>query len=286
MEINLANRDAVRRITAHFKLRARKKWGQNFLIRPDIVTDIAAAAQVGPGDRVLEVGPGIGTLTQGLARTGADVTAVELDPMLPAILAETLAHYNNVRIVSGDILKIDLHELMGDEEYTVAANLPYYITTPILMHFLACERLPKRMILMMQREVAERLAASPGTKDYGSLTVTVQYRTRTRVLFDVPPEAFWPAPKVMSAVIEIIPRDVPPVQVHDEALFFRLIRAAFAQRRKTFRNNLKAAGYTAAESDLLLEKAKIDGKRRGETCTMEEFARLANIAYELANLSK
>lgn len=286
MEIELANRGAVRRLIGHFGLRAQKKWGQNFLIRPQVVAAIVAAAEIGPGDAVLEIGPGIGTLTQGLARTGAAVTAVELDPALPPVLAETLAAYVNVRIIEGDILKTDVAALMGNEPFTVAANLPYYITTPILMHLLESGAPIKKLVLMMQREVAERLAATPGTKAYGSVTVAVQYYTRARVLFDVLPDSFWPAPNVVSSVAEFVPREEPPVAVADEKLFFRLVRIAFAQRRKVFRNNLKAAGYTAAMIDELLELAEIDGKRRGETFTMAEFARLANVAHSLAKASK
>lgn len=281
MEYELARKGTVRRLTEHFGLRMQKKWGQNFLIRPEVVEDIVDAAELGPDDRVLEIGPGIGTLTQGLARTGAQVTAVELDPKLPEILAETLAAYPNVRIVPGDILKTDVRALMGDEPFTVAANLPYYITTPILMYLLE-QKLPLvRLVLMMQREVAERLAASPGTKAYGAITLAVQYYTEAHVLFDVEPESFWPAPNVVSSVVEFIPRKQPPVDVRDEKLLFRLVKIAFAQRRKTFRNNIKAAGYESATADALLARAEIDGGRRGETFSLEEFARLTNVLYEL-----
>ena len=281
MEYELARKGTIRRLTEHFGLRMQKKWGQNFLIRPEVVEDIVDAAELGPDDRVLEIGPGIGTLTQGLARTGAQVTAVELDPKLPEILAETLAAYPNVRIVPGDILKTDVRALMGNEPFTVAANLPYYITTPILMYLLE-QKLPLvRLVLMMQREVAERLAASPGTKAYGAITLAVQYYTEAHVLFDVEPESFWPAPNVVSSVVEFIPREQPPVDVRDEKLLFRLVKIAFAQRRKTFRNNIKAAGYEAATADALLARAEIDGGRRGETFSLEEFARLANVLYEL-----
>ena len=281
MEYELARKGTIRRLTEHFGLRMQKKWGQNFLIRPEVVEDIVDAAELGPDDRVLEIGPGIGTLTQGLARTGAQVTAVELDPKLPEILAETLAAYPNVRIVPGDILKTDVRALMGDTPFTVAANLPYYITTPILMYLLE-QKLPLvRLVLMMQREVAERLAASPGTKAYGAITLAVQYYTEAHVLFDVEPESFWPAPNVVSSVVEFIPRKQPPVDVRDEKLLFRLVKIAFAQRRKTFRNNIKSAGYESATADALLVRAEIDGGRRGETFSLEEFARLANVLYEL-----
>lgn len=277
MEVELANLGVVRRLLGHYQLRMQKKWGQNFLIRPHVVQDIVAAANLQPGDPVLEIGPGIGTLTQGLARTGAQVTAVELDPQLPRILADTLANYQNVNIVSGDILKTDIRTLMGGKEFTVAANLPYYITTPILMHLLESHLPIRKLVLMMQKEVAERFSASPGNKSYGAVTLAVQYYTEAKVLFDVPPNSFWPAPNVVSSVVEFIPRSVPPVTVHDTKTFFRVIHIAFAQRRKTFRNNLKAAGYTAEKIDQILTLAQIDGTRRGETFSMEEFATLANV---------
>lgn len=281
MEINLASKGAVRRIISRFGLRLQKKWGQNFLISPAMVAQIVAAADLAPGAPVLEIGPGIGTLTQGLAKTGAAVTAVELDPALPAILAETLAPYPNVRIVSGDILQTDIPGLMGNEPFTVAANLPYYITTPILMHLLET-RLPlRRLVLMMQKEVAERLTAAPGTKAYGAVTVAVQYYTEAEILFEVPPESFLPPPNVTSAVALFRPRAVPPVSVRDERMLFRIVRLAFAQRRKTFRNNLRAAGWDSEACDRLLTEAGIDGARRGETFSLEEFAWLADAATAL-----
>ncbi|MCI5836664.1 MAG: 16S rRNA (adenine(1518)-N(6)/adenine(1519)-N(6))-dimethyltransferase RsmA [Veillonellaceae bacterium] len=281
METNLASKGAVRRIIGRFGLRLQKKWGQNFLISPATVAQIVAAADLTPGAPVLEIGPGIGTLTQGLAKTGAAVTAVELDPALPAILAETLAPYPNVRIVSGDILQTDIPGLMGNEPFTVAANLPYYITTPILLHLLEAGLPLRRLVLMMQKEVAERLTATPGTKAYGAVTVAVQYYTEAEILFEVPPESFLPPPNVISAVALFRPRAVPPVSVRDERMLFRIVRLAFAQRRKTFRNNLRAAGWDPEACDRLLAAAGIDGARRGETFSLEEFARLADAAAAL-----
>ncbi len=282
MEIELANRQTVRRILAHFALRAQKKWGQNFLIRPAVVADIAAAAGVGPGDRVLEIGPGIGTLTQGLARTGAAVTAIELDRRLVEVLAETLAAYPEVRIVSGDVLQTDVGALMEGQPFAVAANLPYYITTPILMYLLE-SRLPlTRLVLMMQREVAQRITAVPGSKNAGAITMAVQYRTQARMLFDVPPSSFMPAPEVMSTVVELVPRPAPPIAVADERLLFRLVKAAFANRRKVYRNNLKAL-YDGAAADAMLAAAGLDGNRRGETFTWEEWRRLTEAAHAYAS---
>ncbi len=281
MEAELANLGVVRRLLGHYQLRMQKKWGQNFLIRPHVVQDIVEAADLEPGAPVLEIGPGIGTLTQGLARTGAQVTAVELDPQLPRILADTLAAYPNVRIVPGDILKTDIRALMGEEEFTVVANLPYYITTPILMYLLESNLPIRKLVLMMQKEVAERLAATPGNKSYGAVTLAVQYYTTARVLFDVPANSFWPAPNVTSSVVEFMPRSEPPVDVQDTKIFFKVVHIAFAQRRKTFRNNLKAAGYAPDIIDRILEGAQIDGTRRGETFSMEEFATLANVICDL-----
>lgn len=283
MEIELADRQAVRRILAHFGLRAQKKWGQNFLIRPAVVAEIAEAAAVGEGDRVLEIGPGIGTLTQGLARTGAAVTAIEIDRQLIGVLARTLAPYPNVRVVEGDVLKTDVGALMGDAPFTVAANLPYYITTPILMYLLESSWPLQRLVLMMQREVAARITATPGEKDGGAITMAVQYRATARRLFDVPASSFMPAPEVVSTVVEIVPRRTPPIEVADEQLLFRLVKAGFANRRKVFRNNLKAL-CDAATADAILAAAQIDGTRRGETFTMEEWARLTAAAQ--ARLSK
>jgi len=282
MEIELANRQTVRRILAHFGLRAQKKWGQNFLIRPAVVADIAAAAGVGPGNRVLEIGPGIGTLTQGLARTGAAVTAIELDRRLVEVLAETLAPYPEVRIVSGDVLQTDVGALMEGQPFAVAANLPYYITTPILMYLLE-SRLPlTRLVLMMQREVAQRITAVPGSREAGAITMAVQYRTQARMLFDVPPSSFMPAPEVMSTVVELVPRPAPPIAVADERLLFRLVKAAFANRRKVYRNNLKAL-YDGEAADAILAAAGLDGSRRGETFALEEWRRLTEAAHAYAS---
>ena len=272
----IASREATMHILQAFHLHASKRLGQNFLIDANVVRGIVEAAGVVPGDRVLEIGPGIGTLTQGLAEAGAVVTAVELDKKLPAVLAETLAGYEQVRIVPGDILKIDIRELMGEEPFKVVANLPYYITTPILMALLE-QRLPVTSIVtMVQREVAERMTASPGGKDYGSLTVAVQYYTEPMIVLDVPPRSFLPAPEVDSVVIACRVRTQPAVAVKDEKLFFRLVRAAFGQRRKTLANALKTMGLDRERLAQAMEAASIDAGRRGETLSLTEFACLAD----------
>lgn len=271
---------AAKPVTLHilktFGIRMSKKLGQNFLIDESVVADIVHAANVSAADTVLEIGPGIGTLTQGLAESGAKVLAVELDSKLIDVLAKTLAGYDNVRVVHGDILKIDISREIMAERYKVVANLPYYITTPIVMRLLE-ERLPiELLVTMVQKEVAERMIAAPGGKDYGALSVAVQYYTEPEIMFIVPPSAFLPPPAVESAVIRCKVRTVPPVQVGDEKAFFRVVRAAFAQRRKTLANALKGAGIPAATVGAMLAAAGIDGMRRGETLSLSEFAAVTN----------
>ena len=272
----IASREVTQHILKVFHLRASKKLGQNFLIDAAVVRGIVEAAELQEGERVLEIGPGIGTLTQGLAESGAQVTAVELDKKLPAVLAETLKGYENVRIVQGDILKTDIRELMGDAPFKVAANLPYYITTPILMALLE-QRLPiRKIVTMVQKDVAERMIAPSGSKTYGALSVAVQYYTAPEIVLDVPPKSFIPAPEVDSVVIACKVRGEPPVTVRDEKLFFRVVKAAFGQRRKTLSNALKGAGFLKDEVQEALEKAGIEAARRGETLSLEDFAQLAD----------
>lgn len=272
----IASREVTQHILKKFHLRASKKLGQNFLIDANIVREIVEAAELGENDRVLEIGPGIGTLTQGLAETGAQVTAVELDKRLPDILAKTLEGYTNVRIVPGDILQTDILALMGSESFKVAANLPYYITTPIIMSLLE-QHLPiTDLVTMVQKEVAERMIAKPGSKTYGALSVAVQYYTEPRIVADVPPKSFIPAPEVNSVVIACKVRQEPPVKTVDEKMFFKVVRAAFGQRRKTLQNALGALGIDKAKLQEILAKVQIDGKRRGETLSLQEFADLSN----------
>ena len=271
----IASREVTRYILKTFNIHMSRKLGQNFLIDADIVRGIVDAADIRPGERVLEIGPGIGTLTQGLAEAGAEVTAVELDKKLPAVLAKTLEGYENVRIVQGDIIKVNIPDIMGSESFKVAANLPYYITTPIIMTLLE-RRLPiSRLVTMVQKEVADRMVAEPGTKAYGALSVAVQYYTQPHVELDVPPRSFIPAPEVDSVVIVCDVREKPPVTVADEKLFFRVVRAAFGQRRKTLSNALKGAGFDKELIRTALPAAGIDGTRRGETLSLMEFAAIA-----------
>ena len=272
----IASREVTTHILKAFGLRMSKKLGQNFLIDAGIVQGIVDAAQIEPGDRVLEIGPGIGTLTQGLAEAGADMTAVELDKKLPAVLAETLKGYDNVRIVPGDILKVNIPEIMGDKPFKVAANLPYYITTPILMALLERHLPITHMVTMVQKEVALRMVAKPGGKDYGALSVAVQYYTEPEIVLDVPPRSFIPAPEVDSVVIACKVRETPAVEVQDEKMFFRVVKAAFGQRRKTLANALKGGGLPKEQVRDAMERAGIDPTRRGETLSLHEFAQLAD----------
>ena len=276
LKATIANPSVTRHIMKAFNLRASKRLGQNFLVDANIVRGIVEAAGAKPGDRILEIGPGIGTLTQGLAESGAEITAVELDKKLPAVLAETLAGYDNVRIVPGDILKVDIPELMGAGPFKVAANLPYYITTPILMELLEKHLPISVLVTMVQKEVALRMIAKPGSKAYGALSVAVQYYTRPHIAFDVPPRSFIPAPEVDSVVIVCDVREKPAVEVKDERMFFKVVKAAFGQRRKTIANALKGAGFTREAIEAVFNKSAIDSGRRGETFTLKEFAALAD----------
>jgi 16S rRNA (adenine1518-N6/adenine1519-N6)-dimethyltransferase len=272
----IARRETTMHILKAFGIHMSKKLGQNFLIDERIVANIVGAAGIEPGDTVLEIGPGIGTLTQGLAEAGARVVAVELDRHLIGVLGKTLEGYDNVRIIHGDILKIDISREIMTDTYKVVANLPYYITTPIIMKLLE-ERLPVSILVtMVQKEVAERMVAKPGGKEYGALSVAVQYYTEPSIVQDVPPASFMPPPAVDSAVIRCVVRSEPPVQITDEKLFFRVVKAAFGQRRKTLSNALKTTGMGAGTVAAVLTAAGIDGVRRGETLSLQEFAAVTN----------
>ena len=276
LESVIASPEVVHYICKRFDIKMSKKLGQNFLIKRGIVDEIVHAAELTVGEPVLEVGPGIGTLTQGLAQSGADVTAIELDRRLLEVLDTTLASYDNVRIIHGDVLKLDVPTIMNHKSFKVVANLPYYITTPIIMSLLESKLPIERLVVMVQKEVALRMVAKPGTKDYGALSVAVQYYTEPDIVLDVPPKSFLPAPAVTSSVIRCVLRDKPPVDVIDEKLFFRVVKAGFAQRRKTFANTMRTTGLSKEQIDDILVKANIDGQRRGETFSLQEFADVAN----------
>ncbi len=274
----IASREVTRYILQTFGLHTKKRFGQNFLINEKIVRGIAEAAKIGPGDLVLEVGPGIGTLTQALAETGADVKSVEIDTTLLPVLAKTLEGYSNVEIIPGDILKTDIAKITGGRPFTVAANLPYYITTPIIFALLEEELPLERLVVMVQKEVGERMTASPGGKEYGPLSLALQFYSEPHMAIQVPARDFMPAPKVDSTVVVCEKRAVPAVDV-PARLFFKVVRAAFSQRRKMLSNCLKSivpAGHTAGE---WLERAGIEASRRGESLSLEEFGTLVK-TYE------
>ena len=276
MQPTIAKRDVTKHILKTFNIHMSKKLGQNFLIDENIVNGIVRAADIQQGETVLEIGPGIGTLTQGLAEAGANVVAVELDSRLIEVLAKTLEGYENIRIVHGDILKVNIAAEVNAPRFKVVANLPYYITTPIIMGLLE-QRLPiDSLVTMIQKEVAERMVASPGGKEYGALSVAVQYFTKPEIMFAVPPSSFIPSPAVESAVIRCVVRDKPAVDVADERLFFRVVKAAFSQRRKTLNNAMKTMGVAGEVIQQALAAARIDGTRRGETLSLVEFAAIAN----------
>lgn len=277
----IADESATRHILKTFGLRASKRLGQNFLIDAGIVRAIVAAAEISAGEEVLEIGPGIGTLTQGLLEAGANVTAVELDKKLPAVLAETLAGYENFRLIQGDILKVDVAELMTPP-FKVVANLPYYITTQILLTLLEKKLPVTKIVTMVQREVAERMTAAPGSKIYGAMSVAVQFRAEVKIAFDVPPEKFLPRPEVTSSVVICDVRE-SPVKVSDEEFFIKVVRAAFGQRRKTLLNSLIGAGFKRELILAALEGAEILPERRAETLSIAEFAALAEILKTATN---
>lgn len=267
----------------------KKSLGQNFLTEPNILRKIVETGQINEETNVIEVGPGIGALTEQLARNAKQVVAFEIDDRLIPVLEDTLSPYPNVTVVHQDILKTDLQQAAMDYfdaelPLKVVANLPYYITTPIMMHFLESELVVDEMVVMMQKEVADRISAQPGTKAYGSLSIAVQYYMEASVAFIVPKTVFVPQPNVDSAILKLTRRAEPAVKVTNEKAFFRLTKAAFQQRRKTLWTNLQATygkeEDTKAWLTRSLEKANIDPKRRGETLSLEEFAALSNALEE------
>lgn len=270
----------------------QKKFGQNFLIDPRVLDKIIAAAEITKEDFVLEIGPGIGTMTQYLAEAAREVTAVEIDRNLIPILKETLAEYENVSIINQDVLKVDIAALAkeknGGRPIKVVANLPYYITTPIIMGLFESGVPLDSVTVMVQKEVALRMQAEPGTKDYGALSLAVQYYAEPYLAANVPPNCFMPRPNVGSAVIRLRRYQQPPVQVKDEKLMFRLIRASFNQRRKTLLNGLKNSAELSYSREAILEalqKVNLSENVRGEDLTLEQFAALADAFSEQEGVS-
>ncbi|WP_085504830.1 16S rRNA (adenine(1518)-N(6)/adenine(1519)-N(6))-dimethyltransferase RsmA [Thalassobacillus devorans] len=284
----IATPTRTKEILEQYGFSFKKSLGQNFLIDANILENIVRYAGVDERSGAIEIGPGIGALTEQLARHAGRVVAFEIDQRLVPILEETLSPYDNVSVINKDILEADVHEVIKTnfepgQSLKIVANLPYYITTPILMKLLM-ERLPvDNITVMIQKEVADRMAASPNTKSYGSLSIAVQYYTEAKVVMNVPKTVFMPQPNVDSAVLQLVLRDVPPVQVTDEDFFFSTVQATFGQRRKTLMNNLSRHFKGELEKDQIRETLAnigIEPSRRGESLTMEEFAVLANAFYE------
>jgi len=282
----IASPKKTKEIISKYQFKFSKSLGQNFLIDENILHKIVEGAQVDEEDHVIEVGPGIGSLTQYIADRAKSVAALEIDKTLIPILQQTLKNYPNVKVINEDVLKADINKII-EEEFTgkkvkVIANLPYYVTTPIVMRFLE-EKLPiTSMTIMIQQEVAKRMEAKPATKDYGALSIAVQYYCQPQIIAKVPPSVFIPQPKVDSIVIRLDILEKPRVQVKNEKLFFAIVKDAFGKRRKTLLNAL-STGSQGLDKDLLrkvFDTVGIDGKRRGETLSIEEFALLAN---EIAN---
>lgn len=289
----LSSSKRTKEIVNKYGFKFSKSLGQNFLIDENIIYKIIHGAEITKDDIVVEVGPGIGTLTQYLAEEAEKVLAIEIDKTLIPILEETLKDYENIEVVNSDVLALDLKELIenkfGGKEVKVVANLPYYVTTPIIMKFLEEEVPVKDIVVMVQKEVADRLKAKPNTKDYGSLSVAVQYYCEPEIVTRVPRSVFIPNPNVESTVIRLKVLDNPQVNVIDKRTFFNVVRASFAKRRKTLLNSLSFSnlGLTKDEIKEVLIASDIDSKRRGESLAIEEFAILANnISGILENKAK
>ncbi|AST93972.1 16S rRNA (adenine(1518)-N(6)/adenine(1519)-N(6))-dimethyltransferase RsmA [Sutcliffiella cohnii] len=292
MHKDIATPVRTKQILEKYGFSFKKSLGQNFLIDTNILRNIVDAAEVTEETAAIEIGPGIGALTEQIAKRAGQVIAFEIDQRLLPILAETLEPYNNIKIIHEDILKADVPKVLKEElkpysELKVIANLPYYVTTPIIMKLLS-EDLPLQSItVMLQKEVADRMTAKPGTKDYGSLSIAVQYYTNAETVMIVPKTVFVPQPNVDSAVIRLTVRKGRAVTVLDEEFFFSVVRASFAQRRKTILNNLSTnLPNGKVEKDSILEAlqmAQIDPKRRGETLSIEEFGFLSDTLYKLLN---
>ena len=283
--MDLYDYNTIKRILTRHGFTFSKALGQNFLIDPSVCPRMAAALEADDRTGVLEIGPGIGVLTKELSAVCGRVAAVELDRR-PDVLAETLADCPNVQVVPGDVLQMDLQALFADQfascdRLQVCANLPYYITTPVLMRLLESELPIERLVVMVQLEAAKRLCAPLGTRDCGAVSAAVEYYTQAEILFEVGRESFFPSPNVDSAVIALTRRQQPPVQVTDEGYFFRVVKGAFLQRRKTLANSLNAAlGVPKAELTALFQSLGLSATARAEQLTMSQMAALANALYE------
>ena len=284
----LGNPQKTIEVIQKYEFAFQKKFGQNFLIDTHVLDKIISAAEITKDDLVVEIGPGIGTMTQYLACAAREVVAIEIDKMLIPILQDTLSEYDNVTVINEDVLKVDLNKLAeeknGGRPVKVVANLPYYITTPIIMGLFENHVPLHSITIMVQKEVADRMRMGPGTKDYGALSLAVQYYAEPCLVANVPPNCFMPRPNVGSAVIKLTVHENPPVVVRDEQLMFRLIRASFNQRRKTLANGLNNSPelhYSKEQIAEAIERLGTSPSVRGEALTLEQFARLADIFLEL-----
>lgn len=271
-------------IVKKYGFKFTKSLGQNFLIDDTVLKDIVDGSEVNKEDYVIEIGPGVGTLTKQLLKVAKAVCAIELDSELIPILKEELKDFDNFTLKNEDALKVDFKEIIkGEESVKVVANLPYYVTTPIIYKFLTEDYNFKSLTIMIQKEVAERIAAKPDCKEYGALSLLVQYYCDTKIIRKVPPSSFLPQPKVESIVIKLDRLSTPRVSVKDEKLFFNIIRCAFNMRRKTLWNALKALNLSKENLEAAFLNADIDSRRRGETLSIEEFQKLSEAVYELMN---
>jgi len=287
----IASRHYTSEVVSRHDFRIKKNYGQNFLVDQHVLGKIIRAADVKSDELIIEIGPGIGALTEELAENAENVVAIEIDKMLIPILSETLADYDNIEIINADILKTDIREIIArynKKSVKVIANLPYYITTPIVIGLLQLDGLISRIVVMVQKEVALRMAAKPGTKDYGSLSLAVQFYSVTTLEANVPTNCFYPRPGVDSAVIQLDVRKEPPVDVKDADFMFRIIRAAFSKRRKTLVNCIESSelmadflnGMSKSDIEEIVAQAGLSPKVRGESLDLTAFAKLSDLILD------
>lgn len=281
--MELYNPSTIRAIKNKYGFKFSKSLGQNFLTDKGVIDGIVEGAEIGDNDLVIEIGPGIGVLTAAAAEKAAKVVAIEIDRNLMTILADTLSQYNNIDVINENVLKMNLKELIdtemanGYDSVKVIGNLPYYITTSIIMDLLESHIPVESITIMMQKEVADRIKSDPGSKIYGALSVAVQYYCTVTLVEEVPKEVFMPTPKVDSTVLRLDMRKESPVELIDEGMFFRCVKAGFGQRRKTLLNSLQATGFNKGSIREWLKEAGIDEKRRAETLSLQDFAGISNL---------
>ena len=283
---NLASPKVIKEIIEVSGIKFSKSFGQNFLIDESVLDKMIAGSGIDENTNVIEIGPGFGTLTQRLCMNAKKVVAIEIDKSVVPILEKNLEEFDNLKIINDDVLKCDLEKIIADEfggeNIKIVANLPYYITTPIIMHILESKIKTDSLCIMIQKEVAQRIAAKPSCKDYGALTVAVNYYSEPRLICHVPPSSFIPMPKVSSSVISLDIRDAAPVSLKNEKGYFKVVKAAFGQRRKTLLNALSNSGAIPLSKEEILNVLKecgIDEKRRGETLSLQDFANISNLIF-------